>query len=75
MPIVNGFAKDYEGKMKFVVEDGKTEANKARIAKYGLEIHGMVITDDKDDSVVWFESGHNQKKATVQQAIDKSLGT
>jgi len=74
VPIVNGLATEYEGKLKFVVEDGKTEANKARIAKYGLEIHGMVITDDQDDRVLWSESGHNQKKAAVKQAIDKTLG-
>lgn len=61
--------------MKFVVEDGKTEANKARITKYGLEIHGMVITDDKDDSVVWSESGHLQKNAVVKAAIDKALSS
>ncbi|HIE68749.1 MAG TPA: hypothetical protein EYP98_00545 [Planctomycetes bacterium] len=72
---MNGIAKDYEGKMKFVVEDGNTDASKARIEEYGLEIHGMVITDDKDDSVVWSESGHNQKKAVVKAAIDKTLSS
>lgn len=60
--------------MKFAVEDGNTDASKKRIAKYGLDIHGMVITDDKDDSVVWSESGHNQKKDGVKAAIDKVLG-
>jgi hypothetical protein len=60
--------------MKFVVEDGNTEASKARIAKYGLEIHGMVITDDQDDRVLWSESGHNQKKAGVEAAVKKTLG-
>ena len=71
---MNGFAKEYEGKMQFVVEDGKTEANIASIAKYGLEIHGMVITD-KDDNVLWSESSHNQKHETVKKAIDKALGS
>ena len=71
---MNGFASDYEGKMKFVVADGKTDANLARIKKYGLDIHGMVITD-QDDTLVWSESGHKQTKAGVKAAIEKSLGS
>jgi len=72
VPIVNGFAKDYEGKMKFAVEDANTDANMTLIAKYGFEKHGMVITDDKG-SVLWSESGHLQKKDVVKAAIDKVL--
>ena len=69
---MNGLAKDYEGKLKFAIEDGKAEASLARIKQYELEIHGMVITD-KDDKVVWRESGHNQKRDGVKAAIDKAL--
>lgn len=58
--------------MKFSVEDGKTDAGKGRIEKYGLDIHGMVITD-KDDKVVWKESGHNQTTGGIKTAIDKAL--
>lgn len=75
VPIVNGFAKDYEGKMTFEVKDAKSVVSKALIEKYGLEVHGMVITDNKDDSLVWSESGHKQKKDVVKAAIDKALGS
>ena len=71
---MNGFAKDYEGKMKFAVEDGESDESVARIAKYGLVKHGMVITD-KDDKIVWSESGHDQTAAGVKAAIDKALGS
>ena len=74
VPIVNGLAKEYEGQMQFAVEDGTTDANLARIEKYGLEVHGMVITD-KDDKVIWSESSHNQKRDKVKAAIDKALGS
>ncbi len=69
---MHGFAKDYEGKMQFAVEDGKSDAGKGRIEKYGLDIHGMVITD-KDDKVLWKESGHLQTKSGIKTAIDKVL--
>lgn len=69
---MHGFAKDYEGKMLFAVEDGKTEANKARIGKYGFSVHGMVITD-MQDKIIWKEEGHLQTKAGVKTAIDKAL--
>lgn len=72
MPIVNGLAKEYEGKLQFAVEDGTTDANKARIEKYGLEVHGMVITDP-DDKVIWSESSHNQKRDVVKAAIEQAL--
>jgi hypothetical protein len=69
---VNGIAKDYEGKMKFSVADGKSDAGKGRIEAYGLDVHGMVITD-KDDKVLWKESGHLQTKSGIKTAIDKAL--
>lgn len=59
--------------MKFVVRDAKDQASEALIKKYGLDVHGMVITDGADDSVVWKESGHNQTKEGVKAAIDKVL--
>lgn len=72
VPIVNGFADEYQGKMNFEVVDAKSDASQGRIGKYGLDIHGMVITD-KQDKVLWKESGHLQKGPTVKAAIDKAL--
>ena len=69
---MDGFAKDYEGKMNFDVADGKSDAGIGRIEKYGLDKHGMVITD-KYDKVVWKESGHLQTKSGVKAAIEKAL--
>ncbi|MFT4513028.1 MAG: hypothetical protein ACI89X_003202 [Planctomycetota bacterium] len=69
---MHGFASDYEGKMKFSVADGKSDVGKSRIEKYGLDVHGMVITD-KNDKVLWKESGHLQTKPGIKTAIDKAL--
>lgn len=73
VPIVNGLAKEYQGKLDFkvvVFDEGDAQA---RIKKYGLDKHGMVITD-QDDKLVWSESGHNQKAPGVRKAIDAALG-
>jgi hypothetical protein len=69
---VNGFATQYEGKMKFSIADGKNDEGLGRIKKYGLDVHGMVITD-KNDKVLWKESGHLQTKGGIKTAIDKVL--
>jgi hypothetical protein len=73
VPIVNGLAKQYEGKLAFSVVQHNEGDAPARIEKYGLRIHGMVITDEHD-VVVWSESGHDQTEAGVKAAIDKALG-
>jgi hypothetical protein len=72
VPIVNGLAKEFDGKMQFKVLSKAAAGSVERIEKYGLEVHGMVITD-QDDTVVWSESGHMQKRATVKAAIEQCL--
>ena len=69
---MNGFAQDYEGKMKFAVEDANSDANKGRITKYGFDVHGMVITD-QNDKIVWKEEGHLQTQDGIKAAIEKAL--
>ena len=46
---------------------------RGRIARYGLEIHGMVITDAAGEKK-WMESGHTQKRDGIIAAIDGLLG-
>ena len=58
--------------MKFSIADGKNDEGLGRIKKYGLDVHGMVITD-KNDKVLWKESGHLQTKSGIKTAIDKVL--
>ena len=60
MPIVNGLAKEFDGKLQFQVLNTAAPGSAEQIEKYALDIHGMVITD-QDDTVVWSESGHMQK--------------
>ena len=72
MPIVNGLAKEFDGKLQFQVLNTAAPGSAERIEKYGLDIHGMVITD-QDDTVVWSESGHMQKHDRVKAAIAKAL--
>jgi len=72
-PMVHGLAEDYAGKMTFVVRDYKEGDSPARITRYGLDVHGMVITDGADE-VQWSESGHKQTRDGVKAAIDKLLG-
>jgi hypothetical protein len=72
-PIVHGLAQQYAGKIDCVVTNHDEGDSKQRIARYGLNIHGMVITDAQD-KVLWSESGHNQTKEGVVAAIAKVLG-
>lgn len=72
-PMVHGLAADYAGKMTFVVRNHQEGDSPARITRYGLDVHGMVITDAAD-KVLWSESGHKQTRADVQAAIDRLLG-
>lgn len=73
MPIVNGLAEEYDGKLEFEVVKTTDPGSAERIANYGFDIHGMVVVD-QDDNVVWKEEGHKQKKAGVKAAIDAALG-
>ncbi len=72
-PMVHGLAEDYAGKMKFEVRSYNEGDSPDRITRYGLDVHGMVITDAAD-KVQWSESGHKQTRAGVQAAVDKLLG-
>jgi hypothetical protein len=73
VPIVNGLEKEYGDRLGFAVVPHNDGDAPARIERYGLDIHGMVITD-QDDRVIWSESGHKQTRQGVRQAIDKALG-
>lgn len=65
-------AKDYAGRVDCKVVKHDQADSPARIQRYGLDKHGMVITDAAD-KVLWSESGHKQTKAGVVAAIDKLL--
>jgi hypothetical protein len=70
---VHELAKDYAGAVDCKVVQHDEGDSAARIVRYGLNVHGMVIVD-QDDQVVWSESGHKQTKAGVVAAIQKLLG-
>ncbi len=72
-PIVHELAPQYAGRMQFHVVAHDAPGSQDRIRRYGLSVHGMVITD-RDDKVVWSESGHKQTRAGVVAAVDKVLG-
>jgi hypothetical protein len=73
-PIVHGLAKDYEGKVSCKVVKHDEGDSQERIKRYGLDIHGMVLTD-QDDKVLWSESSHKQTRAGVEAALQKVLGS
>jgi hypothetical protein len=70
---VHGLAQDYAGRLDCRVVKHNEGDSPERIKRYGLDRHGMVITD-ANDKVLWLESSHNQTKAGVVAAIDKVLG-
>ena len=72
MPIVNGLATQYGDRVDFEVVSTKAEGAAARIAHYGFDIHGMVVTDQQDQ-VLWKEEGHMMKAPGVQQQLDALL--
>lgn len=71
---MNGLATDYQGKIDCKVVKHNEGDSQARIQRYGLDQHGMVITD-QDDKVLWSESGHKQTRDGVAAAIQKVLGS
>jgi hypothetical protein len=73
-PIVNELATEYPGRVDCKIVKHDAEGSAARIVRYGLDKHGMVVTD-QDDKVLWIESGHKQTKAGVVQALTKLLGS
>lgn len=72
-PIVNELEKDYPN-MKFVIRDYSKDDAPALIEFFGLEVHGMAITD-KQGTLHWKESGHKQTRAGVEATIRKLLGS
>ena len=72
-PIVHGLATEFAGKVECKVVPHNEGDSQQRIQRYGLDIHGMALTD-QDDVVVWKESGHHQTRAGVVQALQKALG-
>jgi len=72
VPIVNGLAEEYEGKMDFEVVSTKAPGAAEQMKHYGFDIHGMLITDSKD-KVLWKEEGHTQKRPAIKAQIDKLL--
>ena len=73
MPIVNGLAEQYDGRMEFEVVKTTDPGAEERIKQYGFDIHGMVITDAQD-KILWKEEGHLMKGPAVQAQIDQLLG-
>ncbi|MCA8970527.1 MAG: hypothetical protein KDC95_12110 [Planctomycetes bacterium] len=74
-PMVHGLAKqdEFSERIEFVVEDYQKGDSPERIAKYGLERHGMILTD-RGGNLVWSESGHKQQRETVVAALREALG-
>ena len=72
-PIVNGLNTEYAGRIECKVVKDNEGDSPARIQRYGLNVHGMVITD-QDDKLLWSESGHKQTRDGIKAAIDKVLG-
>jgi hypothetical protein len=72
-PIVHGLAQDYDGKVTCVVKKHDEGDSQDRIKRYGLNLHGMVVTD-ASDKVLWSESGHMQTREGVEAALKKLLG-
>jgi hypothetical protein len=70
---VHALAQDYAGKVDCKVVPHNEGDSQARIKRYGLDKHGMVITD-QNDKVLWSESGHKQQRDQVTTAITKLLG-
>lgn len=66
-------AQKYTGKLVCEVKNHDAGDSPARIQRYGLNIHGMVITG-ADDKVLWSESSHKQTREGVEAAIAKVLG-
>ena len=72
VPIVNELEKEYAGKLEFAVVNHDEGDAQARIKKYELDRHGMVLTD-QDDKIVWKESGHLQTREGIKKALDAAL--
>ncbi len=71
-PIVHGLEEVYGDRMSFAIRAHHEGDAQELIKKYGLDIHGMVITD-RAGAVRWKESSHNQTRAGVEAAIQKLL--
>ena len=63
-PIVNGLAKEYGDEMDFQVVDYQEGDSQAKIKKYALGVHGMVITDQAGNKI-WSEPGHKQTRPGI----------
>ena len=71
--MVHGLEKDYAGKLKFAIRGYQEGDSQQRIKDYGLDVHGMVITDQTGKKH-WMESGHKQTRPVVEAAIKSLLG-
>lgn len=71
-PIVNGLEKEYGSQMDFEIVDYEKGDSPERIKKYGLGLHGMVITDQAGNRV-WSEPGHKQTRPAIVKGIKYSL--
>ena len=71
--MVRGLEEKFGDRMAFAIRNYQEGSSPAEIEQYGLDVHGMVMTDS-DGTAVWSESGHNQTEAGVTAAINKALG-
>jgi hypothetical protein len=65
---VHGLEEELGSRMKFIIAPYNEGDAPDRIVRYGLDIHGMVVTD-QEDKVHWLESGHAQKQGEVRQVL------
>jgi len=70
--IVNGLEKQHGSEMSFQIVNYQQGDSPARIKKYDLGKHGMVIID-QDGNKVWSEPGHKQSRAGIDKAIKVAL--
>lgn len=73
--MVHGLAKqdEFAKRIEFVIENYQEGDSPERITKYGLERHGMILTD-RGGKLLWSESGHKQQRETVVAALRDALG-
>lgn len=72
-PIVHGLDEEYGDKLETEVVSHVLESSMERIVEYELDVHGMALTDE-NGKLLWTESGHEQTKERVKEAIDAALG-
>jgi hypothetical protein len=71
--IVNGLAREYEGRVNVSIENATSPENANRIhSEYGFRSHGLVIYG-KDGHIAQKLEGHNLDEAQIRSALQSVL--